>query len=107
MLTARILAVRNAAPTRRLLDTSTSTVEVDASLTIDIPQNAQLSQNGAAAVVDDLLQVSGKWRPQRSDASKRGGRAGCMTEGMQSYVGLGAATCPSSNADAIWLTQFG
>lgn len=64
VLTARILALRNAAPTRRLLDTSTSTVEVDASLTIDIPQNAQLSQNGATAVVDDLLQVSGKWRPQ-------------------------------------------
>lgn len=59
VLTARILAVRSTAPTRRLQDTTASSVVVDASLTIDTPQNDQLSQNGATTVVDDLLQVRG------------------------------------------------
>ncbi|PRW44327.1 flagellar attachment zone 1-like [Chlorella sorokiniana] len=56
VLTVRILAVRDASPTRRLQDaSSSSSVVVDASLTVDTPQNPQLGQNGTTSVVDNLL----------------------------------------------------
>ncbi|KAI7836801.1 hypothetical protein COHA_009346 [Chlorella ohadii] len=56
VLTVRILAVRNAAPTRRLQgDSSASVVVVDASLSVDTPRNPESGQAATTSVVDNLL----------------------------------------------------
>lgn len=74
VLTVRILAVRNAAPTRRLQgDSSASVVVVDASLSVDTPRNPESGQAATTSVVDNLLLV----RQGRGWVSNLPSQAGC------------------------------